>query len=303
MLRAHLGIDHLPLMRSYIDGIAPTEALKFFPGLRRLKKGVLSHIVLPAKVEGAILKAERDAAQAKRRTAGKQSDAMVIGLVQSLIRLVRKLTIKIDHTDWSQYDKTHSYEDLDFEAKKQFVQKQVSLSKRDHVWDIGCNTGTFSKIASPFCQQVIALDGDHNAVEQLYRREKKTKGSNILPLVMNLSNISPNQGWAGRERQAFDNRKKPDLVLCLALIHHIRMSANIPNALFLKWLRSLDADVVLEFVTRKDEMVIKLLTNKSEQYADYTLEQFISETRQYFNIKDRAPLKDGRREIFYLTPK
>jgi hypothetical protein len=119
---------------------------------------------------------------------------------------------------------------------------------------------------------------------------------------MNLANISPGQGWAGVERQAFDKRKKPDLVLCLALIHHMRISANIPNILFLKWLRSLNADVVIEFVNRQDEMVIKLLTNKKEQYEDYDLDQFIADAEQFFTIKDRQPLKGGKREIFFLTP-
>jgi len=301
LIRAHLGIDHLPLLRSYLDGISPTEAVKFFTGTKRFKKGVMSHIVFPAKVENSILKRERDNVPARQRTARKQSKAMVVGLVQSLSRLVKRLSIKIEHTDWSQYDKTHTYQEKEFEAKKAFVLKHTSATRRDHIWDIGSNTGTFSRIGSEFCNQVISVDGDHDAVEQLFLSEKKNKTSNILPLVMNLSNISPGQGWAGNERQAYDQRKKPDLVLALALIHHVRMSANIPNFLFLKWLHSLEADVILEFVNREDEMVIKLLTNKKEQYDDYSLNQFIEEAEQFFTIKDRASLKGGKREIFYLS--
>lgn len=228
---------------------------------------------------------------------------MLLGLVQSLYRTVNKLSIEIEHTDWSQYDKTHTYMDADFEAKKAFVEKHASSGSRDYVWDIGCNTGTFSKLAGEFCKNVISLDGDHDAVEQLYRAEKDNPGSNILPMVMNLANLSPGQGWAGVERQAFDGRRKPNLVLCLALIHHVRLSANIPNALFLRWLRSLDSDVVIEFVNREDEMVVKLLTNKKEQYEDYNLENFILEAEKYFHISDREPLKGGHREIFYLEPR
>ena len=227
---------------------------------------------------------------------------MVVGLVQSLSRLVKKLTIDIKHTDWSRYDKTHSYQETDFDAKKAFVERHAARIHRNIIWDIGCNTGTFSRICSQHCNHVISIDGDHDAVEQLYLGEKKERDANILPLVMNLSNISPGQGWAGGERQAFDQRKKPDLVLCLALIHHIRFSANIPNILFLQWLRSLEAEVILEFVNREDEMVVKLLTNKKEQYADFDFEQFISEAKQFFEIKDRETLKGGKREIFFLSP-
>ncbi len=302
MLRAHLDIDHLPILRSYMDGIPPTEAVKYFNGTKRFKKGVLSHIIFPAKVENSIAKHERDDAPARKRTPRRQSKAMVIGLVQSLTRLVQNLSIEIKHTDWSQYDKTHSYQESDFDAKKTFVLKHASKSKRKYIWDIGCNTGTFSRISSKNCSHVISVDGDHNAVEQLYIAEKEKPDSNILPLVMNLANVSPGQGWAGRERQAFDQRKKPDLVLCLALIHHVRMSANIPNVLFLQWLRSLEAEVILEFVNREDEMVIKLLTNKNEQYEDYNIEQFTTEAKRFFTIMDRETLKGGTREIFYLKP-
>jgi hypothetical protein len=302
MLRSHLGLDHLPLLRSYLDGIPPTEAVKFFTGVKQLKKGVLSHIVLPAKVENAISNRERDDAQARERKAGKHTKAMLLGLVQSLQRLVRKLDIDIEHTDWSHYDKTHSYVDKEHEAKKSFVLKQATRTHRRQIWDIGSNTGTFSRLVSEHCDQVIALDGDHNAIEQLYRSEK-TRDSNILPLVMNLANQSPGQGWDSSERLSFSARGRPDLILCLALIHHTRISANIPNAYFLRWLRSFNSDVVIEFVDRDDEMVIKLLTNKKEKYPDYNIDQFRSEAERLFTIEDSQVLKGGKRTIFFMVPR
>ena len=84
---------------------------------------------------------------------------------------------------------------------------------------------------------------------------------------------------------------------------YLYYSIDIPNLLFLKWLRSLEAEVILEFVNREDEMVVKLLTNKKEQYEDYNLEQFTSEAERFFEIIDREPLKGGKREIFYLKPR
>jgi len=303
MMRAHLGINHLPLLRSYIDGIPPTEAIKYFNGVKCFKSGILSHLIFPAMVENSISRRERDDAPAQKRKQHKHTKAMVVGLIQSLTRLLRKLSIKIEHTDWSQYDKTHSYLEEEFEVKKAFVLKHALTSRRNFVWDLGCNTGTFSRICSASCNHVISVDGDHNAVEQLYQAESNKTDSNILPLVMNLANISPGQGWAGQERHSFDQRGRPDLVICLALIHHIRISANIPNILFLEWLRSLDADVLIEFVNREDEMVKKLLTNKLEQYEDYNLKQFITEADRFFNILEQKSLKGGDREIFYLTPR
>lgn len=301
ILQARLGLDIRPLMRAYIDGIPPTEAAKFFRGLSKWRRGVLSHIILPATVENRIAASERDDAPAKRRKAVAHSKPMVIGLVQSMARLVRKLDIKQTHSDWSDYDSTHSYNDEEHAQKKAFVEKAASRPIR-MAWDIGCNTGTFSRIVAERANYVLAVDGDHNAVEKLYRQERQRKGGNILPLVLNLANISPGQGWAGSERAAFDKRGKPDLILVLALVHHIRMSANIPLDLFLDWLRSLDAEIVIEFVDRHDEMVVKLLTNKKEQYADYNRDTFLGQVESRFTIRDRAVLKGGKREIFHLAP-
>ena len=122
-------------------------------------------------------------------------------------------------------------------------------------------------------------------------------------LVMDLANLSPGQGWAGQERAAFDRRGSPDMVLSLALLHHMRVSANIPLSLFMEWLRGLDAAVIVEFVGRDDEMFRKLISAKSEDYPDYTEENFRREVDKRFTVRDKSQLKDGNREILLLEPK
>lgn len=302
LLRAHLGIDHLPLLRSCLDGIPPPEGAKYFQGRNKLRRGVLSHLVFPARVERFVAKRERDNAPARTRAPRRFSKPMVLGLVQSMARLVRRLDIGIAHTDWSHYDRAHSYAAAEHAAKAEFVRRHVAARRPRCVWDLGCNTGTFSRIGAEVAELVVAVDGDHDAVEQLYRAERQAGGGKILPLVMNLANISPAQGWAGAERMAFDGRGKPDMVLCLALIHHMRVSANIPNEAFLRWLRGLDAEVVVEFVNREDEMFEKLLANRKERFEDYSPESFVAEAGRYFTIRERMELKGGKREIFALAP-
>jgi len=302
LLRAHLGIDYLPLLRSSLEGIPPVEGVKYFQGRNKLRRGVLAHLVFPARVERFVARRERDNAPARARLPRRYSKAMVVGLAQSLARLVRRLDTNIAHTDWSHYDRTHSYAQEEHAAKAGFVRRHVLARRPRSVWDLGCNTGTFSRIGAEVADLVVAVDGDHDAVEQLYRAERQAGGGKILPLVMNLANISPAQGWAGVERMAFDGRGKPDMVLCLALIHHMRVSANIPNTAFLRWLRGLDAEVVLEFVNREDEMFEKLLANRKERFEDYSLDSFVAEVGRYFIIRERMELKGGKREIFALAP-
>ena len=303
LIRYHLNIDHLPLLRSNLEGIAPTDAAKLFRRSDGLKKGVAAHIQLPARIENSIANKERDDAEAKSRTASQKKDR-IIALLQSMRRLIKKLDFGIDHTTWSNYEKTHSYNDTEIVRKEQFVLKSAKTGRWKTAMDIGCNTGTFSKIVAPFSDMVISADGDHNAIEQLYQREKGDDNvGNIIPLVVNLANPSPAQGWAGVERKALGDRVNPDLILCLALIHHIAISANVPIPIFLDWLQSFKADIVIEFVTREDDMVKKLLTNKTVNYDHYNLDIFETELGHRFKIIDSELLKGGHRKIFFVAPK
>ena len=42
--------------------------------------------------------------------------------------------------------------------------------------------------------------------------------------------------------------------------------------------------------------------NKREDYADYNAENFESEVRRRFSVRDRLKLKGGLRELFLLEP-
>ena len=298
MLMAHLGIPFQPLLRSRLEGIPPEEAARYFHGLRRFKRGVLSHVWFPAKAERRM----------RRRGHGgrgcdsprRQPKTMLLALLDSLTRLVNRLSYGPTGSDWSLYSETHSYEDDDFERKKSFVERHVAARRPGLLWDLGANTGTFSRVSAPHSGLVVAVDADQDAVDLLYRGVRGGEQRNIVPLVMDLANLSPGQGWAGRERAAFDRRRSPDMVLCLALVHHMRVSANVPLSLYLEWLRSLEATVILEFVGREDEMFRALVENKTEDYADYTAEGFQAEIDKHFTVADRLDLKGGSREMLLL---
>ena len=147
------------------------------------------------------------------------------------------------------------------------------------------------------------MDGDWMAVEHLYQgQQARADRQKILPLVVNLADPSPSQGWQGLERKSLPDRGRPELTLCLALIHHIVIGANIPMRDFLGWLASLGTALVIEFVGRDDEMVETLLRNKDDQYADYSLENFESQLARHFAIQKKRPLKGGKRWIYFALP-
>ena len=140
------------------------------------------------------------------------------------------------------------------------------------------------------------------SIEQLYRDLRKEGRRNILPLVMNLANLSPDQGWAGRERQSLPARGKPDLTLCLTLVHHMAISANIPTSSSIAWLASLGTSLVIEFVSKDDPMVQRLLLNKDDTYDDYTRPAFESCLNKFFRVERSLALAGGTRYLYYATP-
>jgi hypothetical protein len=145
----------------------------------------------------------------------------------------------------------------------------------------------------------VALDADHLAIDCLYHALKAEGARNILPLVGNLTDPSPDLGWRNLERKRLPARGRPDLVLCLALVHHVVIGANIPMAEFLDWLRDLGADLIIEFVTREDPMVGTLLRNKDDQYTDYDAPLFDRQLAARFSIVRRQTLGSGTRIMYH----
>ncbi|MEQ8860768.1 MAG: hypothetical protein RIC56_19155 [Pseudomonadales bacterium] len=313
MLSAHKGVNYLPLLRGSIDGIEPRIASNILSGTTRFRKGVLGHVYLHAKMESRFSSRDLDEAKSLTEDAdasgpaiqklGRHSLAMVLGTIEGLRRTIARLQVPESRTTWGNYDSEHSYAEASFDIKKQFVEKHVQKRHRHVVWDLGCNTGTFSKLCAENSDYVVSVDGDEKAIERLYQDQKKQQGSKLLPLVMNLADSSPNQGWNGRERRAFVDRGQPELILCLALIHHIVISSNIPLDEFVGWLRDRNSEVIIELVGLRDAMTKMLLRNRVNQYEELTEANFEKVVSSCFDISDSQPLKGGHRKLYFLTPR
>ena len=167
------------------------------------------------------------------------------------------------------------------------------------VWDLGANIGRFSRIAAERAGYVVAMDADAASIDLLYRQLRKEGGEKTLPLVMNLANPSPDQGWQARERRSPLARGRPDLILALALIHHARISANIPVESFLAWLARMESALVIEFVAKEDARVRQLLLNKDDSYDDYTRAGFEACLARHFRLERSQALDGGTRFLYF----
>ena len=168
-----------------------------------------------------------------------------------------------------------SYSADDAARKERFVAEAIAAERPGLCWDIGCNDGRHSRLAAEHSGYVVAMDADHTVVERLYQELKRESAANILPLTIDVVDPSPALGWRHGERKPLVERGRPDLVLCLALLHHVSISANVPVAGIVDWLHGLTEAAVVEFATPDDPMVDRLLARKrDDDHPDYRRDWF-----------------------------
>ncbi len=207
-LMAYTDVRLSQLLRVYLDGIPLDLASRLLPWKTRLNVGLATHIHLHAS-------AQKHYAGEKVSTAarGKMGKMALLGLIDSLEAAVKSLSWKPHGTEWADYYQVTNYSDQAFEDKKKWVAEFVSRVRPSVVWDLGANTGIFSRIASGQEARTIAFDIDPAAVELNYRECVRAKETNLLPLVLDLTNPSPGLGWANVERQALVDRGEANMVL------------------------------------------------------------------------------------------
>jgi hypothetical protein len=150
----------------------------------------------------------------------------------------------------------------------------------------------------------VAVDGDEMVIDRLYRQLRAEGNENILPLVMNLVDPSGGLGWRNRERAAFVERVRPDVVLSLALVHHLTIGANVPLREVVSWLRAFGGRLVVEFVHPDDVQVKRLLANKPPGlFGDYRREAFEELLAEQFLVHDQQRLPGGTRTLYLAEPK
>jgi hypothetical protein len=303
LLCAYKDIPFHPWLRGSIDGIAPSDAARMFNFRDKFRRGVLTHVALHARLERRY--EDRDAGEVKEdlKKANFKPE-LIKANVGRLRKLIGKLSWKAGDTAWTNYRRECTYSDDDARRKAEFVKEAADAVRPALTWDMGCNDGAYSRIAAESSDYVLAFDYDHATIDALYRSLRDEGDTRILPLVANLADPSPGLGWRGLERRPLEARGTPDLVLALALVHHVSITANVPLAEFLDYLAELEATVVIEFPKREDPMVKRLLSGKREgSNADYELETFERLLNERFDIERSTELPSGVRVLYVARPK
>jgi hypothetical protein len=282
------------LLRVYIDGVPLDLASELLPFKTRFNFGLLTHIHLHASAQK-----KYSGADVKSR-GGTMSKQALTAFLESLDSAVRKLNWNPGGTEWGNYYDITNYSDAAFEHKKQLVGEWAGRVKPALVWDLGANNGVFSRVAGEAGGYVVSSDVDPTAVEQNYRQMKGEKTQNLLPLLLDLTNPSPSIGWANQERDAFHGRGPADLLLALALVHHLAISNNVPLPQLADFLARWGKWLVIEFVPKSDSQVQKLLISREDIFPAYTREGFESAFKERFHIREAINVHESERVLYLM---
>jgi hypothetical protein len=298
LLTTYSGVHHQRLLRSALDGVPPRTARALLPFRAKARPSVFAHVVLQAALSDREIGADDELKRAAR-----VPRAAVLKTVGGLRRLIESLHRPRERSEWSDYERERSYTSEAHRVKLDVVRAAVAQARPRSIWDMGCNVGTYTMPISADAPVVVGMDSDPVSVDLLYRAASKAS-ANVLPLVMDVADPSPTQGWAQRERQGLAERAPTDLALCLALIHHVRFTAGIPVPEFVRWLASVARSAVIEFVPRSDPMVRRMLAWRSEgscpDYEPATFERALTES---FEVAERREVPDSGRILYTLRPR
>ena len=125
----------------------------------------------------------------------------------------------------------------------------------------------------------------------------------ILPLVQDLTNPSPAIGWENREREQLESRGPADMVLALALIHHLAISNNVPLQRLAESFARLGRWLVIEFVPKEDSQVKRLLATREDIFPDYTVQGFQEAFAHSFEIVDKVEIHGSKRILYLMKTK
>lgn len=280
------------LLKQYIDGPPLDLVSNLLPITSWLNIGLLVHIHMHAR--------------AQRRYAGAGDKTLVgrdysrkdfVALLSHLESSIDGLSWRPAGTEWADYYQDTNYSGEAMEHKRALVGEYLDAIPVGQLWDLGANTGEFSRLASGKERLTVAFDVDPAAVEKNYRRLRKNKENSLLPLCLDLTNPSPGLGWANEERGSLAARGPVVGILALALVHHLAISNNLPLGKIAGYLSLLGEFLIIEFVPKEDSQVQRLLASREDVFPGYNAQEFKKEFSRYFEILKSSEVRDTKRTL------
>jgi predicted RNA methylase len=303
----YFGLELKRLFLASRDGLEPEEVYGLCGILQKLRSPFLTLVSIPTWLASKPGKDQEKIYRERRLGSAGQARYVLDRLFKRLRRLLKKVGPGAGRdsawTDYVSFNQSHA---PDYVAEKQaFIEEALREFKPRNVLDVGCNTGYFSRIAAGAGAGVVAIDQDPATVGALWR-EASASNLDILPLVVDLTRPSPSVGWRNGENPSFLARAQGafDLVLMLAVIHHMLVSERVPLDEILRLAEDLTTDLlIVEFVAPDDPMFQRLTRGRGHLFNDLTNDAFRNACLQRFDVVLCRRLAGANRWIYLLKKK
>jgi hypothetical protein len=285
------------LSRTYLDGIPLDLASSLLPLWSRLRPALFSHLYSHSKFQKHF-----ESAALGQHSCGLSRLALE-ALIDNLESAVAGMKLRLRRSHWLGYYSDTGNAHRLMTAKQELVYEFLQRYNPRFIYDIGSNTGVFSRIAGRLNIPVVSIDNDHAVVEENYRACCEERMPFVLPLVVDVTNPSPAAGWALEERGSFFERGPADAVMALALIHHLAVACGIPLEKIASLLQKICRCALVEFIPKSDPAVRRLLANREDIFTEYSRESFEREFSRYFEIEDSRQVEGSPRIVYFLKRK
>ena len=281
-------------LRMNLDGLPQQTANDLLPLRARFVPSIAMHMFLHNRFIRR--SSDFEAKQTKAQEVSQRGNQL--DLLKQLRSFIAGLTPAKAASTWADYYNHTNYNDETFAKKKELVGAWLTDKRRETIWDVGANDGTFSRLIAGSADRVLALDLDHNAVNASYLTNRKRGQRNVVSLVYDVCNPTPALGFENSERSALEQRSKPDAIMALAVIHHLSITNNIPLEHSADYFAGRAKELVIEFVGPGDSQVQRLLAQKNTSYDWYTEENFQAAFGRPFKMIEREAIPGTDRCLY-----
>ena len=292
------------LLRTWIDGVPLDLASELLPRITRyLSPGLAAHVHLHARAQRQHAGSSEPEAPSSARRSVTMSEGRRLALLDHLRRTVEGLHLPAHGTVWADYSQQTSYSDAGTASKEAIVKSMLEAVAAEggrHAWDVGANPGRYSAIAADTGFSVLALDIDWAAVERHYLALKASGETRIMPLLADIAEPSPAIGWENTERASLIERANADVLVALALVHHLAIGRNVPLPMISHLMARLSPHLIVEWVPKADPMCQRLLAAREDVFAGYSSDGFRAAFTRDFEIVEERPIEDSGRIMFRM---
>jgi hypothetical protein len=304
------GRDHAArwLSRDYLTGVSDSDLLGNLPVWFRLRHPWRTLGVTLPRFAGNLFQRLPEELQQRvlsvpaSMPGGGGKAKLRMRFFESLRKNIDNLRLPTGTSPWADYyrskNRDYFHTDLspgDWQKKQDAVARILGDLGPNSVLDVGANTGHYSRLAARQGRRVTACELDIAALNRCHE-QARGENLNILPLAINVFSDSPTPGRGGVPCPPPSQRLRSELVMGLALMHHVVAQQRLPVGRIVEIIAAMSERwLLLEYVP---PLKARIGASPVPNLDDYTPDQLERCLRKEFISVRPLPSYPEERRLF-----